>query len=81
VSSILISYCQSFTQHIGRRCIIVDALLLSILTPEITVVATLAENKGKQVTLTITDAKTPINFKVTIEFSPPHGGEQPLAGI
>jgi hypothetical protein len=24
--------------------------------------------------------KTPSNFKVTIEFSPPHGGEQPLAG-
>jgi hypothetical protein len=45
------------------------------------VVATLAENKGKQVTLTITDAKTPSNFKVTIGFSPPHGGEQPLAGI
>jgi hypothetical protein len=53
--------------------------LLSILTPA--VVATLAENKGKQVTLTITDAKTPSNFKVTIEFSPPQGGEQPLAGI
>jgi hypothetical protein len=44
------------------------------------VVATLAEHKGKQITLTITDAKTPSNFKVTIEFSPPHG-EQPLAGI
>jgi hypothetical protein len=45
------------------------------------VVGTLVEHQGKQITLTITDAKTPSNFNVTIEFSPPHGGEQPLAGI
>jgi hypothetical protein len=36
------------------------------------VIATLAESNTKQITLTITDAKTPNNFKATIDFSPPH---------
>ena len=44
------------------------------------VVATLAETKGKQITLTMGDAKTLTNFKATIDFSPPRGSE-PLPGI
>lgn len=42
------------------------------------VIATLAESNTKQITLTITDAKTPNNFKATIDFSPPHAAT-PLA--
>ncbi|HJT46553.1 MAG TPA: hypothetical protein VJ729_00105 [Nitrososphaeraceae archaeon] len=42
--------------------------------------ATLSEDKGKQVTLSIAESKSPTNFKITLDFSPPHG-EQPLAGI
>ena len=39
------------------------------------VVATLDETKGKQVTLTMTDSKMPENFKATIGFSTPRGPE------
>lgn len=42
------------------------------------VIATLAESNTKQITLTITDAKTPNNFKATIDFSAPHAAT-PLA--
>lgn len=42
------------------------------------VIAKLAESNTKQITLTITDAKTPNNFKATIDFSPPHAAT-PLA--
>jgi hypothetical protein len=38
----------------------------------------LAESNTKQITLTITDAKAPNNFKATIDFSPPHAAT-PLA--
>lgn len=35
------------------------------------VVASLTETKSKEITLTITDAKAPNNFKTTLDFSPP----------
>jgi hypothetical protein len=40
--------------------------------------AALSEDKGKQITLSIAESKSPSNLKITLDFSPPHG-EQPLA--
>ena len=45
------------------------------------VVSNLTETTDKQITLEISNTKNSANFKASIGFSPPSGGEAPLAGI
>ena len=41
----------------------------------------ITETTNKQVTLDISNTKNSGNFKASIGFTPPSGGEAPLAGI
>jgi hypothetical protein len=45
------------------------------------VISNLTETTNKQITLEISNTKNSANFKASIGFSPPSGGEAPLAGI
>jgi hypothetical protein len=45
------------------------------------VISNLTETTNKQITLEISNTKNSGNFKASIGFSPPSGGEAPLAGI
>jgi hypothetical protein len=45
------------------------------------VISNITETTNKQVTLDISNTKSSSNFKASIGFTPPSGGEAPLAGI